>query len=110
MTDFLDQPNADEVRKHDDLRQSLAAVLANADGRRVMFWVLGQADIYRDAYTGDDAATNYTLGQQSIGRRVLGLMNEIDPRAYPKLMLAVAEDEAMARAASEKEDDDGVAP
>lgn len=109
MIDFLDQPNEENDRKHGDLRQSLAALLDNADGRRVLFWVLEQANIYGDAYKGDDAATNYTLGQQSIGRRVLGLMNEISPRAYPTLLLAVADDEAMARAAQMKEDPDDMA-
>ena len=109
MTDFLDQPNPENDRKHEELRRSVAAILSSAEGRRVLFWVLEQAGIYRDAFTGEDAATNYRLGQQHIGRRILDLMNEVNPRAYPTLMLAVADDEAMAQAAQMKEDADDVA-
>ena len=100
----------EDDRAEADLDDAFRAILSTDEGKRVLFWVLEQANIYGDAYKGDDAATNYTLGQQSIGRRVLGLMNEISPRAYPALLLAVADDEAMARAAKEKENKDELAP
>lgn len=96
-------------REFDMTRDAFNAVLATAEGKRVLFWVLEQAAIYRDAFAGDDAATNYTLGQQSVGRKLIGMMDEIDPRTYPRLLLDIADQNAMARAAvarDEPEDDD----
>lgn len=90
------------------LREALRALLAHDDGRRVVFWVLEQAGIYRDAYSGEDAATNYVLGSQAVGRRLIGLMDQIDARLYPRLLLDVADMREMERAAAaqQKEDDD----
>lgn len=92
-----------------ELKQSLEAVLSDPDGKRVLFWVLEQAAIYRDAYSGDDSATNYVLGQQSVGRKIMGMMDQIDPRTYPRLLLDIADLNAMDRAAArhdEPEDDE----
>lgn len=90
-------------------RDAFKAVLATADGKRVLFWVLEQAGVYRDAFSGDDAATNYVLGQQSVGRKLIGMMDELDPRTYPKLLLDIADLKAMELAAAkpdEPEDDE----
>ena len=85
------------------------AVLSTAEGKRVLFWVLEQAGVYRDAFSGDDAATNYVLGQQAVGRKLIGMMDELDPRTYPKLLLDIADLKAMELAAAksdEPEDDE----
>lgn len=98
-----------QQRDREELTRAFRDVLASASGKRVLFWILEQSAIYRDAYSGDDAATNYTLGQQSIGRKLINHMDQIDPRIYPTLLLAVADLQAMDRAATEraqKEDDD----
>lgn len=109
----MEQPNAPDQR-HDDTLQAFKAVLATGPGKRVLFWLLEQAGIYRDPFGGTDQATNYTLGQQSIGRKLMAMLDQIDPRAYPQLLIDVADEEAMARAAraaaAEKEDTDELAP
>lgn len=110
MTDFTEQPNTPDQQAHDDTLEAFKAVIATGQGKRVLFWILGQAGIYRDPFGGGDEATNYTLGQQSIGRKVIGMLDQIDPRTYPRLLLDVADMEAMARAAAEREDDDELAP
>ncbi len=95
--------------ERDDLHSAVSAVLATPAGKRVLFWVLEQAAIYRDAFSGQDAVTNYTLGQQSVGRKVIGLMDDIDPRTYPKLLLDIADMKAIDRAVAaqdQKEDDE----
>lgn len=86
-------------REQSELRDALAAMLSVEQGKRVIFWVLEQAAVYRDAYSGQDAATNYTLGQQSVGRKLIGLMDAIDPRTYPRLLLDIADLRAMDLAA-----------
>ena len=95
-------------RERDELHSALNAVLATAPGKRVLFWVLEQAAIYRDAFSGQDGATNYTLGQQSVGRKLIGVMDDIDPRTYPKLLLDIADLKAMDRAsvAMDQQEDD----
>ena len=97
------------ISKPDELQQSIVALLSTEEGKRVVFWLLEMAGVYRDAFSGDAAATNYTLGQQSIGRRILTELNAIDPRIYPRLLLDIAEIKEMGRAAArneEKDDDD----
>lgn len=109
MSELEQQPSPNEA---DDLAKALREVLNLASGRRVIFWLLEQAAIYRDPFCGsEDNATNYTLGQQSIARRLIAEMDAVDPRAYPALLLARAEDKAMARAtavrpAADTENDD----
>lgn len=93
-------------RDHQELRDAMAALLSVPQGQRVLFWVLEQAAVYRDAFSGDDAATNYLLGQQSVGRKMIELMDQIDPRTYPRLLLAIADLKAMDRAADETQEED----
>lgn len=91
------------------LHSAMKEVLASPSGKRVVFWLLSQAAIYRDAFSGDASATNYVLGQQSVGRMMIGLMDEIDPRTYPTFLLAMADIDAMDRAAAamnQPEDDE----
>ena len=57
----------DDQRKLED---ALSVLLKREEGWRVLFWVLEQAGVYRDAYTGDDAATNYVLGSQAVSRKL----------------------------------------
>ena len=62
---------------------------------------------------GDNDATNYMLGLQSAGRKLIAKLDALDPTNYPTLLLAVARDKAMKRAALERaaqtEDDDDAA-
>ena len=97
-----------ENRDQEELRAAMAGLLSIPQGQRVLFWVLEQAAIYRDAFSGDDAATNYLLGQQSVGRKLIDLMDQIDPRTYPRLLLAIADLKAMEQAADDmdKPEDD----
>lgn len=99
MTGDLGRQAADVERE--ELQKAFRALLTVVEGKRVLFWILEQCAIYRDAFSGDDAATNYVLGQQASGRKVLAAIDEIDPRLYPRLLLDIAEIKAMDRAAAE---------
>ncbi|MGJ5032275.1 hypothetical protein ACQR1I_35935 [Bradyrhizobium sp. HKCCYLS2038] len=95
----------------EELAKAFRELLATAAGKRVLFWVLEQCAIYRDAFCGEmTAATNYTLGQQSSGRKIIAKLDEIDPRLYPALLAQVAEiremDRAAAKATAEKKESD----
>lgn len=90
-----DQEDVKASFELDEINAAFREVLALASGKRVLFWILEQAAIYRDAFGGTDAATNYTLGLQAGGRRLLQKFDEIDPRLYPRLLLDVADMKAM---------------
>lgn len=88
------------TKERDDLKDALDRVLKTSDGKRVIFWVLSMAGIYDDPFALDTPIRDYKLGQQSIGRRVLVKLDELDPRIYPRLLLEVADIEGMKRAAA----------
>lgn len=113
MSELKPQPYPSQDSDQDELAKAFRDVLASASGKRVLFWVLEQSAIYQDAYTGDDGATNYTLGRQSIGRRLIDQLDRLDPRTYPRLLLDVADMKAMdaaADAVAASEDDEYEAP
>lgn len=99
-----------------ELRAAYRAVFATAAGKRVLFDVLEQCEIYNAAFTGENNATNFRLGLQEAGKRLIGRLDEIDPRMYPQLLLGRADlrmmDRAIAEKASAKQgsEDDDVAP
>lgn len=110
MTEFTDQPSAEEQFASEELARAYREVFATAAGKRVLFDILEGCAIYQDAFTGDDNATNYTLGKQAGGRRLISTLDAIDPRLYPRLLLDIADLKAMdlaaARRAAQTEDDE----
>jgi hypothetical protein len=100
--DLKEQLSPLETIEREELSKAFRDVFATAAGKRVLFWMLEQCAIYQDAYAGDNNATNYTLGRQSVGRRLIGMLDQIDPRLYPKLLLAVADLKLIDRAAAQR--------
>jgi hypothetical protein len=93
-------------REEQELTDAMREVIASDAGKRVIFWILEQAAIYRDAYAGENAATNYVLGSQAVGRRLIERMDMIDGRLYPRLLLDMADLREMDRAAERKQGED----
>lgn len=112
MADVLiDGLSPEQYVAQSELSAAFRAVLATPAGKRVLFWMLEQCAIYEDAFAGEaHSATDYTLGRQSAGRRLIGKLDELDPRIYPQLLIEVAEirdmDRAAARALAEKAEPD----
>jgi hypothetical protein len=74
------------------IKTAFAAVFHSEAGKRVLFWMLEQCAIYEDAFSGDMTnATNYRLGLQAAGRRLIGALDNVDPRFYPQLLVAIAD-------------------
>lgn len=75
----------------ENLRTAFAAVFHSEAGKRVLFHILEQAGMYRDPYAGDMTnATNYQLGLQAAGRKLIADLDTVDPRFYPQLLIDVA--------------------
>lgn len=93
----------DEDRARKEILSAIHEVVETAAGRRFVHWLLGECRLYGSAFAGDSVATtNFFLGQQDIGRRVLLAMDQIDPRLYPEMLLKVADDRAIDRAVQDK--------
>lgn len=90
-------------REAEELERAFREVVKTPAGKRVLFWVLEESAVYRDAFTGEAPATDYLLGQQAIGRRLMAMLDRLDPRLYPLLLLDIAEIKAMDRAAAENQ-------
>lgn len=102
MSDVKEQLSPLEQIARDELNGAFRSVFASPDGKRVLFWILEQCAIYQDAWSGENNATNYQLGRQASGRRLIEKLDEIDPRIYPQLLLDIADIKAMDRAAADK--------
>lgn len=110
--DLKEKPSSEQERNAELLADAFRQVLALPSGKRVMFWILEQCAIYSDGYTGDTNSTNYVLGQQAVGKRIILELDTINPLTYPTLLLDLAklkeEEKAIAEreAKTEQEDDD----
>lgn len=99
--DLKEQLSPLQTVEREELARAFREVFALAAGKRVLFWMLEQCAIYQDPFTGENNATNYTLGLQAGGRKLIAMLDHIDPHFYPNLLLAVADLKAMDRAAAE---------
>lgn len=94
-----------------DLRDAFRLMMDTAEGKRVVFWLLGRAGLYANAFdAGSEAAERYRLGRQSLGLEILQKLDRVDARLYPRLLLErgeVRELERAARMAAGKSTEDG---
>ena len=96
----------EDDRAEADLDDAFRAILSTDEGKRVLFWVLEQAAIYRDPFGGNSETTKYGVGSQSVGRRLIQRLDQIDARLYPRLLLDMADMREMERAAAQNEGND----
>lgn len=112
MSDVREALSPIQEAERAEIDRAFRDVFALASGKRVLFWLLSECRVYGDAFSGDDAATNYTLGLQAAGKKLISKLDDLDARYYPQLLLAMGEmretDRAIARATADNhgEDDD----
>lgn len=86
----------------EELKLAVGRLMATADGKRFVFWLLSRSGLYAEALSpGRPDVTGYALGRQSMGRDVLAQLDAVDARLYPRLMLDMAELRELDRAAHE---------
>lgn len=102
------------MSERDGINDAYRAVFATAEGKRVLFDVLEICGMYDAAFTGDNNATNFRLGMQEAGKRVIDRLNQIDARLYPRLLLSIADiremNKAAEAAANQGSEDDDISP
>ncbi|MGZ2448299.1 hypothetical protein ACVIRO_001053 [Rhizobium ruizarguesonis] len=102
MDHFKEQPSALHTVEREEITKAFREVFALSAGKRVLFWMLEQCAIYQDAFSGDATnATNYMLGLQAAGRRLIDQLDTVDPHLYPNLLLAIADLKSTDLAAAE---------
>lgn len=115
MDEIVEQMNTLNRVEHDAIEKAFRELLRTEAGKRVIYWMLEQSAMYEAAYTGDPASTNFMLGKQEVGRRIIGQLDVIDAKFYPQLLMSIAEIRALDRATAEaldrpKDEDDDEAP
>ncbi len=88
------------AREEADLVDAFRLMMATGEGKRVVFWLLGRAGLYANAFdAGSEAAERYRLGRQSLGLEILQKLDLVDLRLYPRLLLERGEAKELERAA-----------
>lgn len=87
------------AREEAEIREAFRLMLDTAEGKSVVFWLLGRTGLYANAFETNEAMERYRLGRQSIGLEILGKLDLIDARLYPRLLLERGEDKELERAA-----------
>jgi len=91
MSNLTEQLSREQELKRDQVAIDLEAVLRFPQGRRTVLWFLELCGVSRTAYTGDDNATNFKLGEQNVGLRLISQLEQLGPTEYPRLLLEAAQ-------------------
>jgi hypothetical protein len=62
-------------QREDQFAADLEVVISSTTGRRFVWSLLEEAQIFRDAFAAEAAGTAYVLGQQAYGKKLFGLLN-----------------------------------
>ena len=80
----------DNVRQ--ELLQNAVLKLSTSDeGKRFIYHILDLCGIHTSSFTGN-SQTFYLEGRRSVGLEIISLMEAVDPRLYPKLLLTMQEE------------------
>jgi hypothetical protein len=79
----------------DALERALHDIMATPQGRTLIWHVLGQTKLYDEGFSGNSTDI-YDKGKRSVGLWLLAQINEMDPTAYPRMLLDVARQEQRA--------------
>lgn len=82
--------DAKQVTEDDLVTANVREVIKSGAGRKVLYHILDICNLYGESFTGN-SQTFFIEGKRSIGLQVLGLIQEADPKAYPKLLLEMQE-------------------
>jgi hypothetical protein len=102
MSDLIEQLSPLQTVEQAEINKAFHDVFRTSAGKRVLFWMLEQCAIYQDAFCGEmTSATNYTLGTQAPGRRLIAKLDQLNPQMYPQLLMVIAEMKAIDKLAAE---------
>jgi hypothetical protein len=93
MSKLEEKPSDWQKLQQEQIALDLEAVLRTDEGRRLIVWFLSLCNIepLQSAYKGEHAeATNFCLGEQNVGLKLIAQLDAISPIVYPQLLLEEA--------------------
>lgn len=74
--------------KEDEMRidSAMSKVIEDADGRKLLWWLLQIGRIGAQPYTGNALNTAFTCGELNVGQRVLDRIISVSPEGYLRMM------------------------
>jgi len=72
--------------QHDELMIALRNVMSTSAGRKVVYALLDDCNLFGSSFTGN-SQTFYLEGRRDVGLTLLGWLEEADPTMYPKLLM-----------------------
>lgn len=93
--DPTDIAGQEAARSNADTEQALARraecddltwLLSDKRGRRVMWRLLAQCGVFRNAFAGDPNLTIFRTGEQNIGHWLLAEIHAVAPETYGKMV------------------------
>lgn len=85
-----------------DLADDIRWLMSNKRGRRIAFWLLELAGVYRTSFTGNSNSTFFNEGMRNVG---LALMKQIDTTCPQHYITMLDEARKHDRHADERRDD-----
>lgn len=81
-----DQAKAEQLQRLQEV-EDFKWLMANKQGRRIIWRLLGLTGLFRNAFVpGDQAVTGFRCGEQNIGHRLLSEIHELCPEKYHEMV------------------------
>ena len=61
-------------------------LLDHGPGRRIVWWILEQAGVFRDDFTSNSMTVSYIMGKRGLGLQLLKLLMDADTGALTRIM------------------------
>lgn len=74
--------------KEEQLLSDFEVVLKTPQGKRFLWWLLGETHIFHSMFTGQSNGTIFRNGEHSVGLRVLKKALQVDEHIFAKMLSA----------------------
>jgi hypothetical protein len=102
MSDVQEHLTPEQAVAQEEIDAAFRALTNSYHGKRVLYWILEQCEIYVDPFCGEHTnSSNYKMGAQSSGRKIIARMDRVDPKMYPQLLMDIAEIRVIDKQAAE---------
>jgi hypothetical protein len=96
--EYLQESDIARLREQEKLKSlfllDMAELMKDKKAQDFIIYLLDFTNINGNNYTGNNDETNHRLGRASVGFHLLGLMEEVDPTLYPRILLNHAKERA----------------
>lgn len=92
MVSTTSQLSRAQELERDRIVSDLEAVLRFPQGKRTLLRILERCGVFRTAFTGEDSATDFRLGEQNIGLFLIAQIELVGPTEFPRLLLEAAQE------------------